>query len=134
MEEQNPTESVRKRIEVKSPARGQPARYPVEFRLKAVKFHLEEGFSLGWICQQLKLNKKTVWDWVKRYRESVEEGLKDGIVRGGRAKPKLAPAVKTKIVEIKRQHPSFGVKRIAQLLRRGLFLPGSHEAVRRTLP
>jgi hypothetical protein len=35
---------------------------------------------------------------------------------------------------IKQPHPDFGVKRIAQILRRGLWLPGSPETVRRTLP
>ena len=47
--------------------------------------------------------------------------------------PKVAAAVKAQITTLKRQNPHFGVKRIAQLLRRVLFLPGSAETVRRTL-
>jgi transposase InsO family protein len=45
----------------------------------------------------------------------------------------MADAVKDQITALKRQHPHFGVKKIAQLLWRVLFLPGSHETVRRTL-
>lgn len=75
----------------------------------------------------------TVWDWVKRYRESGEEGLRSRSGGGGSGKAKVAQAVKHKIVEIKREYPTFGVKRIAQVLGRVFFLRASRETVRRTL-
>jgi len=45
----------------------------------------------------------------------------------------VAPAVKTKVVELKRRHPELGIQKISQFLRRMLFLPVSRETVRRTL-
>jgi transposase InsO family protein len=45
----------------------------------------------------------------------------------------MAAAVKTKVVELKRDHPDLGIQKISQFLRRVLFLPVSRETVRRTL-
>ena len=115
-------------------AKGQhPYQYPFEVRLRAVKLHVEEGFSVRAVSAELGLNKKTLWDWVKRYGERGEEGLRKRSGQGGVSKPKLAQAVKHKIVEIKTEHPTFGVKRITQILRRVFFLGASRETIRRTL-
>jgi hypothetical protein len=50
-----------------------------------------------------------------------------------RQRPKVATAVKTKVVELKRRHPDLGIQKISQFLRRVLFLPVSRETVRRAL-
>lgn len=110
-----------------------PRHHPLELRLKAVKLHLEEGYSQVWIAQQLGIAEKTLVEWVKRYREGGEEGLRPGYPYPGSGRAKVPPAVKHKITELKRKYPTFGVKRIAQVLRRVFFLPASRETVRRTL-
>lgn len=134
MEEKDEVGRVQRRRKARGSAtEGRSNRYPFEVRLRAVKIHLEEGFSVSAVSQELGLNKKTVWEWVKRYRESGEEGLRSGLSRHGRGKSKLPSAVKHKIAEIKREHPTFGVKRIAQVLGRVFFLRASRETVRRTL-
>jgi transposase InsO family protein len=79
----------------------------------------------------LGFGKKTLIDWVKRYRELGGEGLRSRY--SGSRSAKIPPAVKHKITELKRKYPSFGVKRIAQVLRRVFFLKASRETVRRTL-
>ena len=53
--------------------------------------------------------------------------------RGGSRRPKVAGAVKAKVVDVKRRHPDLGIQKISQFLRRVMFLPVSREAVRRTL-
>jgi transposase len=111
-----------------------PQPYPVEIRLKAVKLHLEEGMPLQLISQELGASPESLRAWVQRYQKLGRAGL-ELVPRGlgRRAKSKLPPAVKAKIVEIKQQQPAFGTRRIAQWLRRVLFLPASPETVRRTL-
>jgi transposase InsO family protein len=134
MEERSEVERIGRRRRLGGGAKGRhPNHYPFEVRLRAVKLHLEEGFSLSTVSEELGLSKNTLWDWVKRYRESGEDGLRSRFKGRGSGKPKLAPAVKQKIVEIKKEHPAFGVKRIAQVLRRVFFLRASRETVRRTL-
>lgn len=111
-----------------------PHRYPAEVRLKAVKLHLEEGFSLRLVAQEMGISRDTVHGWAQRYRKFGRAGLEPqaGSPRSP-GKPKLPALVKEKIVEIKQQQPQSGTRRIAQWLRRALFLPASHETVRRTL-
>ncbi len=107
-------------------------RYGYEFRLRAVKLRLEEGIPVSLLCKELGVGKQTLWEWVKRYRESGEAGLRNKVVFPG-SWQKLPLAVRKKIVEIKKREPLFGVKRISYLLRRVFFLRACPETVRRTL-
>lgn len=49
--------------------------YTAETRLAAVKLHLEEGYKLDLVAEQMGLNRDTVWKWVRRYREEGRAGL-----------------------------------------------------------
>jgi transposase len=79
------------------------------------------------------VGRSTLSKWVRLYRDQGEVGLRSKPARRNRQRPKGAPAVKTKVVELKWYHPELGIKRISQFLRRVLFLPVSRETVRRTL-
>ena len=130
------TYKLEKREREPQPPRGLARRvgnHSFELRRKAVKLRLEEGFPTELIARELGIGKSTLAAWVQRYRQHGEAGLQP--LMGGRKvkAPKVATAVKAQIVTLKQQHPHFGVKRIAHVLRRMLFLPGSHETVRRTL-
>ena len=107
-------------------------RYGYEFRVRAVKLRLEEGLPYSLLCKELGVGDKTLYHWVKAYRERGEAGLRDKVVVSGK-RQKLPIAVRRKIVEIKKREPRFGVKRISHLLRRVFFLRASPETVRRTL-
>lgn len=108
-------------------------RYPFELKLRAVKLHLEEGFTQTAITDELGLGVRTVASWVQRYQAYGEEGLKNRVGQPQERPPQLPPAVAQKILEVKRQNPSFGVKRISQWLRRVFFLQASPETVRQKL-
>jgi transposase InsO family protein len=105
---------------------------PLELRRRAVRLYLEEGVPLNLVAKEIGVHKSTIYAWAQRYKSKGEAGIQP---RGRRAggKARLPPAVKAKIVEVKEQHPGFGVKRIAQWMKRVLFLPSSPETVRRTL-
>ncbi len=105
--------------------------FPFEHKLRAVKFYLEEQYPSEAICQEIGMSKQTLLVWVRDYRESGEEGLKPRYGRNRRSR--RHGAVKNKIIEIKKQSPKFGVKRISQILRRIFFLKASAETVRKTL-
>ncbi len=116
------------------PPRGQPRRrsYSPEVRRKAVQLALEEKYPAELICQQMGMSEASLTQWVRRYQQMGEAGLHNR-PHSGRGKAKLAAAVKEKIVQLKTEQPSFGVKRISQWLARVLFLRASPETVRRTL-
>ncbi len=107
--------------------------YPVELRLKLVKLRLEEGYPLELVAREAGIGQSTLSKWIERYQQHGEAGLQPLIGGPKPGAPKVAVAVKSRITALKQQHPHFGVKKIAQVLRRVLFLPGSHETVRRTL-
>lgn len=102
-----------------------------ETRLRAVRLYLEEGMPGDVVAQEIGVTTGTIFDWVRTYREGGEEGLRP---RGYGQRTANAPdVVKTKIAALKKDNPSFGVKRISQLLRRVFMLRASPETVRRTL-
>src|SRR5262252_7841864 len=113
--------------------RPQPHRHPLEVRRKAVQLCVEESFPLERVAHEMKVGRSTLSKWVRLYRAQGEAGLQAKPRRPSRPRPKVAPAVKTKVIELKRRHPDFGIQKISQFLRRLWFLPVSRETVRRTL-
>lgn len=130
---------TRKREKTKRPPRGASRRtkcprYSAELKLRAVKLHVEEGFDLKLVAQEVGASDVSIREWIRRYQEYGRAGLEAPIGKTRKAaKPKLPPLVKQEIVAVKKQHPAYGVRRIAHWLRRALFLPASPETVRRTL-
>jgi transposase InsO family protein len=128
-------ESVEKKRKNTSPPRGGAPRKNLtvtfEERLRAVKLHLEEGFTQEMVAQEMGISTAAVYKWVARYRLQGEEALKSQQRR--RPGRQLAQPIRDKILELKREEPSRGIKRISQLLRRVFFLPASAETVRKTL-
>lgn len=130
--------SGKKREKRLRPPRGAARRtkcrtYPAELKLRAVKLHVEEGFDLKLVAKEVGACPDSIREWVRRYQKLGRAGLEAW--GGGRpkSKPKLPPLVKEQIVAVKKQHPGFGVRRIAHWLRGVLFLPASPETVRQTL-
>ena len=130
---------TRKREKTKRPPRGASRRtkcprYSAELKLRAVKLHVEEGFDLKLVAQEVGASDASIREWIRRYQEYGRAGLEAPIGKPRKAaKPKLPPLVKQEIVAVKKKHPAYGVRRIAHWLRRALFLPASPETVRRTL-
>jgi len=117
---------------VREPRTGKSARrYTFEEKLKAVRLHLQEGFPQSLVVRETGIGGSSLAVWVRHYRAQGEAGLrrKPAPQQGRR----LAPAIAEKIVELKRTNRMFGVKKIADALRRWFFLSASPETVRRTL-
>ena len=120
----------------KSPPRGAGGakklrRFTADEKLKAVRLHLEEGFTMTLVCQELGISKASLVLWLRAYRQSGEAGLQ--CPYAGKRAAKLPAPITDKIIELKQQNPTFGIKRISQVLRRCFFLPASPETVRHRL-
>lgn len=124
---------VEKRAPRKGPANKPKRAYPFEFRLKAVKLHLEEGISCEVVSRELGVGISSIWNWVASYKKSGADGLRPQPRGGPKGKKKLPEPVTARIVELKKAEPTWGVKRIAQVLQRMFWLPGSPETVRTRL-
>ena len=104
---------------------------PFELKLKAVKLYLEEKYPAELVAQEVGIVPGTVFDWVRQYREHGEEGLRPK--RPGHRRTNISPVVKGQIAAAKKKHPSFGIKRISQFLKRTRCVQASPETVRKTL-
>ena len=127
-------ERVEKTHNTSAPRGGPPKKhvtFTFEERLRAVKLHLEEGFTQEMVAQEMGISSAAVYKWTQRYRLQGEEALKSQ--SPGRRKARLPEPVRDKILELKKEEPARGIKRISQLLRRVFFLQASSETVRRTL-
>jgi transposase InsO family protein len=106
-------------------------RYSVEQKLRAVRLYLEEGYPMDLVLKETGIGSSSLGTWLRQYRKEGEAGLRrKAAPRPGR---RLPAAVTEKIVEVKRAHAQFGVKRIAEVLRRWFLLGVSPETVRRRL-
>jgi transposase InsO family protein len=127
-------EPVEKKNNSSAPRGGPPRKrltFTFEERLRAVKLHLEEGFPQELVARELGISNAAVYKWTKRYRDQGEEGLKSSWSAESRAK--LAEAVRKKIIGLKEEEPTRGIKRISQLLKRVFFLQASPPTVRKAL-
>lgn len=106
--------------------------YPFDFRLQVVKMFLEEKYPVNMICQETGVGKSTINKWVKLYRESGEDGLKSKFGNRNK-KPQVKKAVKDKIVDLKKDNPTYGSRRITDILKRFFCIKTSPKTVHKTL-
>jgi transposase InsO family protein len=133
MEENQPIEK-RRGTPPRGGARGRKKsgrRYAFEIKLRAVKLHLEEGFSVPLVCQEMGVSLASVHHWLSVYKAHGSEGLRS--MHSGTTAERLPRPVSQKITELKQENPSFGIKRISQVLRSWFHLKASPETVRRKL-
>jgi transposase InsO family protein len=113
----------------KGKPRTQP--YPYEFRIKMVRLYLEEGYSTTVLREQFGVSSHSVHRWAKAYREQGTEGLAAKLGTG--AKPKMTKEVKGRILVMKKKHPEYGPRRIADVLKRFFLVPASPSSVHKAL-
>jgi len=126
------TKETVERKQVREPRTGRKRRkYRFEEKLKAVRLHLQEGFSRDLVCEETGVAPTTLTAWLQQYKAMGEAGLQGQTApRPGR---RLPAAITEKILQLKRANRWYGVKRIAHALQRLFMLPGSPETVRRRL-
>ena len=105
--------------------------YPVEFRLRIVKLFLEEGYSAGLLCEQFGISSHSIHRWVRAYRLKGAEGLEPK--RSVGRKSRVADEVRQQAVEVKADHPEYGARRIADVLKRFFLMRTSPATVHKTL-
>ena len=79
------------------------------------------GYPRAYVSEREDARIKTLANWIKRYNESGEAGLKDK----PRSKAQIHSEVKEQIVEIKKEYLIFGSRKISDILKRIFFLNDS---------
>ncbi|WP_319404499.1 helix-turn-helix domain-containing protein [uncultured Desulfosarcina sp.] len=105
--------------------------YPVEFRLRIVKLFLEEGYSASLINEEFGISQHSIRRWVRAYRRGGVEGLTPKPRPGGR--PSVTPEIRERAIAVKKSHPEYGARCIADVLKRFFLIPTSQSTVHKTL-
>ena len=122
----------RKRKPKKKGKRGRSAKpYPFEFRLKVVKLYLEDGYPATLVAEQFGISDYSVYKWCKQYRQHGEQGLRNKVRKSPGSK--LPAAVTQSIVDLKKENPGYGIRRITDVLKRFFLVKTSPATVQRTL-
>jgi transposase InsO family protein len=90
----------------------------------------EDGLPTGSICEEAGVCHNTFYRWLKAYRKSGRTGLESNHTSES-AQPH--PAISEKIISVKKDHPTFGVRRIAAAVQRWFLLPASKHTVGKVL-
>ena len=110
-----------------------PGPYPFELRLRVVRMYLEEEYPVSMICQETGVGRSTISTWVKKYRLHGEEGLTPTQPFPPRQSTRINKTVAKKIVDLKKENPAYGSRRIADILQRFFFIKTSPTTVHKTL-
>ena len=90
----------------------------VEQRYDAVLGVIRDGFSVTEVAQAFGVSRQTVHAWVARYERGGLPALADRSHRPWSSPTQMAPFVEARVVELRRQHPSWGHIRIRHQLGR----------------
>lgn len=89
----------------------------MEERLRFVA-RLLDGEKMAVLCREFDISRKTGYKIFSRYKACGMEGLTDRSRRPNRQANQLPFQVETLIVQLKREHPSWGAPEIREKIRR----------------
>jgi putative transposase len=79
---------------------------------------LLEGEKMAVLCREFDISRKTGYKIFTRYRDCGLEGLTDRSRRPYRQANRLPFQIETRIVQLKKEHPSWGAPKLREKLRR----------------
>jgi transposase-like protein len=79
---------------------------------------LNNGVTVTDVARRFGVARQTVHDWLRLYASRGLAGLVDRSSRPLSCPHQMAPAVEARIVELRRAHPGWGPRTIANQLRR----------------
>lgn len=91
--------------------------YKMDERLRFVA-RLLEGEKMAVVCREFDISRKTGYKIFERYKDSGLKGLTDRSRRPYRHANRLPFQVETLIVQLKKEHPSWGAPKIREKIRR----------------
>ena len=93
-------------------------RNPMELRQEFVLARLRGERSMTTLCDEFGVSRKTGYKWLRRYQEEGKKGLVDRSRAPRRKARALSAEVVAAIVEVRRQRPHWGPKKLRWQLER----------------
>jgi transposase InsO family protein len=89
----------------------------MDSRLDFVRLAEQGGVSVAELCRRFGISRETGFLYLRRYRESGVDGLKDRSSRPLSSPNRCAAAIESRIVELRAAHPRWGGRKLARRLR-----------------
>jgi len=90
----------------------------VEQRYQAVLEVLNDAVSVSEVAARFGVTRQSVHRWLRRYAVRGLAGLVDGLTAPGSCPHQMPSAVEARIVELRREHPTWGPRTIGHRLER----------------
>jgi transposase len=82
--------------------------------------------SLTELCAEFDISRPTAYGWLRRYQAHGIAGMQETSRRPHHSPGRTAAKVEARVVELRRERPDWGARKIQHLLRReGIELPAS---------
>src|SRR5215203_2955733 len=105
-----------------------------EQRFNAVMEVLRDGLTVIEVADRYGVSRQTVHGWLGRYRSGGLEALADRSHRPRRCPHQMPAAVEARLCELRRRHPGWGQRRLAdELARAGIDPPPGLTSIYRAL-
>jgi len=83
-----------------------------------VEDHLRGNRPLTELCKQYGISRPTAYKWLSRYSRDGFQGLKERSRRPKQSPTKTSKKIESDIVEVRRQYPRWGARKISAYLKR----------------
>jgi transposase len=105
----------------------------MEQRYQAVMAVVQDGWKVSEVARRLGVARQSVHNWIARYEAGGLLALADRSHRPATCGHQIAPELEALICELRRQHPSWGPRRIEhQLAKRGVVpMPSCYRCLKR---
>lgn len=106
----------------------------VSERLEFCRLHEVGGIGMSELCRRFGVSRKTGYKWLSRWQQEGEAGLQDRSRRPLRSPRKSSDEVERAVVELRRDKPHWGGRKIRHVLQsRGLLEVPSASSITRIL-
>lgn len=89
----------------------------MDLKVKLIADWLRDEYSVSELARGYNLSRKTVYKWIRRYQEQGSAGLEERSRAPHNCPHAVSEEIAERILATKRAHPSFGPKKVVDLLR-----------------
>ena len=92
----------------------------MEQKMEFVNMALNSELSMNELCDRFGISRPTGYKWLKRYREEGLDGLYERSRRPLRSPARTAEPIERLIVELRKDDPAWGARKLHRILERGI--------------
>src|SRR5437868_1504884 len=88
----------------------------MESRTEFVKLATQAGANIRQLCRRYRISSATAYKWIRRYRESGEEGLREKSRRPRNSPHQSEPDFERHVLRVRAEQSAWGAVKIRRIL------------------